>query len=161
MRIQDLMTPDPLGVRPDTPIQRVARLLVKHRVNSLPVVDEGDVLVGIITSGDLTHRMADARVETRTAWWKESLYRSPLGDASSDDPNRIGGRTAGEVMTRQLLTLQPEDDMSVAARLFINHGIQALPVVVEGRLVGIVSRFDLLKCLADDPGCCNPFRADT
>ncbi|MEY6433085.1 CBS domain-containing protein [Thioalkalicoccus limnaeus] len=160
MRIGDFMSPDPCCVTPDTPIQEVARLLVQQRINGVPVIDDQGRLVGIVTSGDLTHRLADERIEEREAWWKESYYRSPVRDASNNGPNRTSGRTAGEVMTRKPVTLTPDDDMTVAARMFLEHRVQALPVTEDDRLVGLVSRFDLLRCLADDPDCCNPFRAD-
>lgn len=160
MRIQDFMTTDPQRVSPDTTIPEVARLMVDHRINSVPVVNEAGRLEGIVTTGDLTHRMADERIEQRESWWKESYYHSPVAGSRDEPPNRASGRTAGEVMTRKLITLGPEDDMTQAARMFLEHGVQALPVVQGGHLVGIISRFDLLGCLVDDPGCCNPFRAE-
>ena len=158
MRIRDLMTADPRQIHADTPIPEVARLMVEHRINGVPVVSGEGHLEGIVTTGDLTHRLADERIEQRESWWKESYYRSPIGGARDEGPNRASGRTAGEVMTRKLVTLGPDDDMTLAARMFLEHGVQALPVVEGERLVGIISRFDLLACLAEDPECCNPFR---
>jgi CBS domain-containing protein len=61
-------------------------------------------------------------------------------------------------MTRNPICVDPDDDMVVAARLLIAHGVQSLPVVSEGRVVGMVSRMDLLRCLNEHPDCCNPVR---
>lgn len=56
-----------------------------------------------------------------------------------------------EVMVRAPVAVDPDDDMAVAARMFLEHRVHALPVVEDGRLVGVVSRFDLLRCLCEDP----------
>ncbi len=82
---------------------------------------------------------------------RESFYPSPLHAPAAHGPDRAEGRTVAEVMVRAPVAVDPDDDMAVAARMFLEHRVHALPVVEDGRLVGVVSRFDLLRCLCEDP----------
>ncbi len=157
MRVTDLMTGDPIVVRPDLPVEVLVDLLVEKNLNGLPVVDESGRLLGMVTTGDLIHRVADERVPSRDSIWRESLYKSVFRRDGSD-PNPAEGATAAEVMSRNPAYVTPSDDMSVAARLLIEHRVKCLPVLDDGRLVGVISRLDLLRCLRGNPDCCNPFK---
>ncbi|MBK5942412.1 MULTISPECIES: CBS domain-containing protein [Halorhodospira] len=161
MKIERIMTREPTTVPPETPVHEVANAMLAQCLNSIAVVDAQGTLIGIVSTGDLTHRMADLRVPQRESWWVESLYRSPLRGAAADEPDRVEGRTAQQVMTRKLVTVTPQDDTSVAARMLLEHRIHAVPVVNrEGRLLGMVTRFDLMRCLTQHPECCNPMKGD-
>lgn len=157
MNVRDLMTRDPVTVRPELPVEAIVDLLVERGVNGVPVVDAGGALLGMVTTGDLVHRVADQRVEGRDSVWRESFYKSIFGGGESE-PNPAEGATAAEVMSRDLAYVTPSDDMAVAARLLIEERVKSLPVLEEGRLVGMVSRLDLLRCLRGHPDCCNPFK---
>lgn len=157
MRVRDLMTPDMVTVGPGTPVDELVGLLVEKEINGVPVVDENGLVLGMVTTGDLIHRVAGEHVPSRDSIWRESLYKSVFGRAGSD-PNPAEGATAAEVMSRNPAYVAPADDMAVAARLLIEHRVKSLPVLEEGRLVGMVSRLDLLRCLRGNPDCCNPFK---
>ncbi len=155
MKVRDLMTPDPVTVGPETPVQEIARLLLERRINGVPVVDSDGALLGIVTEGDLVHRAADERLQPRESVWKEHFWRSVF---RRDEPetDRAQGRTAAEVMTRRVIAVTPDTDAAVAARLLVRHRIKALPVVEGNRVVGMVSRLDFLRQLAADPDAFNP-----
>lgn len=157
MRVKDLMTRDPIVVRPELPVEALVNLFVARNINGVPVVDESGRLVGMVTTGDLIHRVADERVPSRDSIWQESLYKSVFGRAGTE-PNPAEGATAAEVMSPNPAHVVPSDDMAVAARLLIEHKVKCLPVLDDGRLVGVVSRLDLLRCLRGNPDCCNPFK---
>lgn len=157
MQVRDLMTPDPLTVGPGTPVEELVDLLVEKELNGVPVVDETGRVLGIVTTGDLIHRVADEHVPTRDSIWRESLYKSVFR-RNSPEPNPAEGATAAEVMSRDPAYVVPSDDMAVAARLLIEHKVKCLPVLDDGRLVGVISRLDLLRCLRGHPDCCNPFK---
>lgn len=143
MLIRNYMTPDPVTVRPDTPVEEIANLLLKHRINGVPVVNEAGGLLGIVTAADLVYRGANERLEPRESVWKENFYISffnPRGHA----PGKAEGRTAAEVMTAEIHTVGPDMHPSVAARLMVNHRLVSLPVMEEGKVIGIISRIDLL-----------------
>ncbi|WP_232222215.1 CBS domain-containing protein [Thioalkalivibrio paradoxus] len=151
------MTRDPVTVGPATSVEALIDLLVDKGINGLPVVDEFGRVLGMVTTGDLIHRVADAHVPSRDSIWRESLYKSVFRHDDSE-PNPAEGVTAGAVMSRNPAYVLPSDDMAVAARLLIEHRVKSLPVLDEERLVGMVSRLDLLRCLRAHPGCCNPFK---
>jgi len=157
MQVRDLMTRDPVTVGPATSVEELIDLLVDKGINGLPVVDEFGRVLGMVTTGDLIHRVADAHVPSRDSIWRESLYKSVFRHDDSE-PNPAEGATAGAVMSRNPAYVLPSDDMAVAARLLIEHRVKSLPVLDEDRLVGMVSRLDLLRCLRAHPGCCNPFK---
>jgi CBS-domain-containing membrane protein len=100
------------------PIDAVAGRLVDRRHRSLPVVDEQGRLTGIISEADI-------------------LGREPLS-------GRSGGRTVGSIMTKDVVTLHPDDSIASARLLVAEHGLRTVPVVEDGRLVGVVSRSDLV-----------------
>jgi CBS domain-containing protein len=157
MQVRDLMTPDPLTVRPETRVEALVDLLVEKELNGMPVVDETGRVLGMVTTGDLIHRVADEHVPRRNSIWRESLYKSVFR-RNGPEPNPAEGATAAEVMSRDPAYVQPSDDMVVAARLLIEHKVKSLPVLDGGRLVGMISRLDLLRCLRSHPDCCNPFK---
>ncbi len=158
MKAREVMTPDPVTVGPETPVEEIARLIVAHRINGVPVVDAAGNLLGLVTEGDLVHRAADERLEPRTSLWKENFWRSVFRRRGAE-PDKAEGRTAAEVMTREAVTVTPETDVVLVARLLIEHAVKALPVVEGRRLVGMVSRFDLVKCLSEQGEPFNPLGA--
>jgi CBS domain-containing protein len=157
MQVKDLMTREPVTVPPEMPVEALVDLLVERVVNGVPVVDARGALLGMVTTGDLIHRVADERIEGRDSVWRESFYKSVFR-SSGQEPNPAEGATAAEVMSRDPAYVTPSDDMAVAARLLIEHRVKSLPVLDGGRLVGMVSRLDLLRCLRGNPDCCNPFK---
>ncbi len=155
MKTRDVMTSDPVAVEPGTPVEDVARLIVEHRLNGVPVVDAAGLLLGIVTGGDLMHRALDEHLEPRVSLWKENFWRG-LFRRRGSELERAEGRVAAEVMTRDVVTVSPDTDVIVVARLLTEHAVKALPVLDDGRLVGIISRLDLLKLLGEHPEAFNP-----
>ena len=146
MLIRDLMTPDPVIVRPETPVEAIAGLLLAHRINGVPVVDEARRLLGIVTAADLIHRAADERLEPRESVWKENFWISFLNPEGAR-PGKAEGRTAAEVMTREVHNVAPDDHPLVAARLMADYHLTSLPVVEADTVIGVISRIDLLRRL--------------
>lgn len=142
MRARDIMTSDLVTVAPSTPVTAVAQLLVERRISAVPVVAEGQ-LVGLVSEGDLLHR-EEAGTETRRAWWSE-LFRSTEDRAKAY--LKAHGQKAGDVMTRDLETVGPDEDVAAIASLMDKHKIKRVPVLDQGRLMGIVSRSDMLRLL--------------
>ena len=159
MKIRDLMTPNPIRIALETPVAEIARILIERRINGVPVTDAKGRLLGLVTESDLVHRAADERLEPRESVWKENFYRSVFR-RRAPGTDKAEGRTADQVMTREVLTVAPEDHVTVAARLLADHGIKSLPVIEHERLIGMISRFDLVKRLASAPEIFNPMRKD-
>ena len=148
MLIQNYMTPNPVTVRPETPVEDIAKLLLAHRINGVPVVENTGRLLGVVTAEDLLHRGADERFEPRESIWKENFWVSFLSPQGSHR-GKAEGRTAAEVMTKEVHSVEPDMHLSVAARLMIDHRLTSLPVLEAEKVVGVISRTDLLSHLKE------------
>lgn len=149
MKARDVMTSDVAAVRADTTIRDVAKLLLEKRISGVPVLDAAGAPIGMVTEGDLIGR-EDADREARRDWWLGLLAEGEQLNAdflSTLGP--VGARTAGEVMSKPVVTVGEDADTSEIARLLRAYRIKRTPVVRNGRVVGIVSREDLLRELAE------------
>ena len=143
MQASDIMTHDVVTVSADTPLDEVVRLMLMHRISALPVAEEGAV-VGIVSEGDLLRR-PETGTERRPRHWLQ-LFGSSEADAA--DYVRTHGVTAGDVMTTDVVSVAETTPLENVATLLESRRIKRVPVVREGKLVGIVSRADLLRGLA-------------
>jgi len=143
MRASDVMTTGVVTAAPESKVRDVVGLLLEHRVSAVPVVDAAGKIVGIVSEGDLTHRH-ESGTEHASHWWQAITETS---DEAARAYTRTHGRLARDVMTAGVVTVAPDTPLSEAAALLDKHRIKRLPVVKDGRLVGIVSRANLLQAL--------------
>lgn len=144
MQAIDIMTPKVVSVGPDTEVRDIAQLLLKHRISAVPVVDKDRQLVGIVSEGDLMRRVKDEG-DHRDAWWL-SLF---TGGKDAGDYVKAHGRKAHEVMTANPLSVAENTPLHTIARMLEKHHIKRVPVLRDGKLVGIVSRANLLQGIAN------------
>jgi len=144
MRAGDVMTADVVRVSPEARVEEIARLLLEHHISAVPVVDAGGRLVGIVSEGDLVRRVETGTAGSR-AWWLE-LLADPATLAL--EYVKTHGRRAADVMTRTVVTVEENASLADVARLLEGRRIKRVPVVRDGRIVGIVSRADLVRGLA-------------
>lgn len=144
MQAKDIMTTHVITVAPETPVRDIAGLLVSHRISGVPVVDVEERVIGIVSEGDLMRR-AETETESRRSWWLEALV-SPEEKAA--EYVKTHGMKAGDVMTRDVVTVAEETPLRDIAELLEKRRVKRVPVVRDGRLVGIVSRANLLHGLA-------------
>jgi|FaiFalFF_MnMetaG_3_1042247.scaffolds.fasta_scaffold11871_2 CBS-domain-containing membrane protein len=138
---KDVMTSPVITVRPDTPIKEVARLLLTHHISGVPVVDENDHLVGILTEADLLYKELPETPEE--GGLLRLLRRGQLAQAE----RKSEGLLARDLMTSPVITITENTPLREAAALMTRHRINRLPVVRNGHVVGILSRADVLKAL--------------
>jgi CBS domain-containing protein len=119
-----IMTPNLTTVRPEASIEEAIELLLREQISGLPVVDDEDRLVGVITEFALLAVAYDKRVKNHTV---------------------------GQHMTRELITVDVEDPISRIADLCIVHRVRRVPVLHNGRLAGIIARRDVLRALVESP----------
>ncbi|HLI28161.1 MAG TPA: CBS domain-containing protein [Chloroflexota bacterium] len=148
MRVADIMTRSVLVVGPRAPVPEIARLMWQHRVSGVPVVDEGRV-IGIVTELDLLVRNARLHWPTYVRVLDALI---PLGNPRrwDEEIRRALGTVAEDVMSRPVITIRSDADVADAATLMLDKRVNPLPVVDDGRLVGIVSRADFVRLLAQD-----------
>ena len=144
-RVSDVMTADVITVGPEVSVHKAARLMSDHGVSGLPVVDSEGRVLGIVSEGDLILCQAAPRTGR---WWRRFLADP---ETLARDYQKAAGTTVGEVMTRAVVSVSPALDLGAAARILCDRGLRRLPVVSNSRLVGILSRGDLVKALATTP----------
>jgi len=142
MTVRDFMTSRVITVAPDTPIVEAARLMLAHSISGLPVADAAGHVVGIVSEHDLLRETDDGRHGPH--WLQLMIEREELADETA----RFHDRKVREVMTPRPITVAPVSTLSEACRLIEQHGIKRLPVVENGKLVGIIARADLVRALA-------------
>lgn len=143
MRARDIMTTRVITVEPDTTIDEVAKRLLENRISAVPVVDAGGHLVGVVSEGDLMRR-TETETERHPSWWLSLLL---LPEENAVDYVRTHGRHAKDVMTRKVITVGEDASLEEIAETLEKHRIKRVPVVNQSKLVGIVSRANLLHGL--------------
>jgi CBS domain-containing protein len=143
MNAAEIMTQPVISVTQETKIAEAARLMLRHRISGLPVVDPSGAVVGIVTEGDLLRR-SELGTERHRPRWVELLI----------GPGRLAGdyvdahaRKVGEVMSVDVVSVAPQETLPAIVRLMEKRHIKRLPVIEDGRLVGIVSRANLVRAL--------------
>jgi CBS domain-containing protein len=137
------MTTGVLSVSPTVPVSFIVELLAERAIPGVPVIDTTGVLVGMVTESDLLRRLALS--DEPQHGWLRSLFDDH--DRAAERYARAHGATAQDVMTTQLWTVGEQTSAQHAARMFEEHKVRRLPVLRDGRLVGMVSRADLLRAL--------------
>jgi CBS domain-containing protein len=144
MRAGDVMTREVISLEEDATAMQAAMLMLKHRISGLPIVDANGTVVGIVTEGDFLRRV-ELGTQPRRRRWLEFLI----------GPGRLAkeyvhacGRKVRDIMTSEPQTIVEATPVEEIVRLMEQHRIKRLPVVRAGRLVGIVSRANLLRAFA-------------
>lgn len=144
MKARDIMTTNVVSVRPGVSVAQAAEIMVKRGISAIPVVNDQGEVVGIVSEGDLMHR-AETGTQRRDSWW----LRLMTGDADlAADFIKANARKVSDIMTRDVITVSDETPVSEIAELLEKKRIKRVPVVAKGKLVGIVSRANLVQAVA-------------
>jgi CBS domain-containing protein len=152
MRAKDVMTAPAICVVEDTSVGEIAKRLLAHRISAVPVTDGAGRLIGIVSEGDLVRRV-ESGTQREPAWWL-TLFAEE--DTRAREYARSRGRRAADVMTRHVVTVGEEATLAEIATLLERHRIKRVPVVRDGKVIGIVSRANLLHGLASQPPAAAP-----
>jgi CBS domain-containing protein len=148
MKARDVMTAAVVSVGPDMPMREIAQILQDHRISAVPVIDAAGAPIGMVSEGDLIGRDEVAR-EARRDWWLTLLAEGETTlNADFVASLRAPGHNARDAMASPVVTVGEETEISEVARLLTTHRIKRVPVLRDGRIVGIVSRADLIRALA-------------
>jgi CBS domain-containing protein len=143
MRVGNFMSKRVVTVRPDSPVSEAARLMLESDISGLPVIGADGDLVGIITEHDLLRRQANGPGSQPPHWLQLMIEGTKISDESA----RFHEARVEQVMTRDPLTVTEDTPIAEACRLIEERSIKRLPVVRDGRLVGVISRADLIRAL--------------
>ena len=152
MKVRDIMNVKPIIVQADDPVSEASRKLRENKISGMPVLD-GEKLVGIISESDLL-RLLSVEEESGNLWLPSpfEVFEVPFRDFLKWERMRssmenIPNKKVSDVMKRNLHEIGPDDSVEEAASIMTRHRINRLPVVEEGRLVGIVTRGDIISGL--------------
>jgi CBS domain-containing protein len=144
MLAKDVMTRDVITITPEMPIVDVANLLLSRKISAVPVVDGEGRLIGIVSEGDLIHR-SEIGTEPHHTWWHNFFAGR---EQQAVEFMKVHGVQARHVMTREVATAREDTPLAEVVDMFDRFGVNRVPIVRDDRLVGIISRSDVLRPLA-------------
>jgi CBS domain-containing protein len=146
MKIKDIMTREVVSVERDTPVDEVARLLIEHDIGGVPVIDKGRRVIGIVNESDLFLKEKGIPF---------SAVKAPMLFEQWVEPEKLieiyaeaHKHTAADVMTERVICVEEQDTIPGVALLMARHDVKHVPVVRDGKLVGMVTRLDIIRFLA-------------
>ncbi|KAB8319325.1 CBS domain-containing protein [Tolypothrix campylonemoides VB511288] len=148
--VADIMSRDPIVVRPESPLQEAIKILAERRISGLPVVDDSSKLVGIISETDLMWQETGVTPPAYIMFLDSVIYLQNPADYERDLHKALG-QTVGEVMSKNPITITPDKTATEAARLMHDRNVHRLPVLdSEGQVIGILTRGDIIRAMAAD-----------
>ena len=151
MHAIDVMVRDVITVHPDTDVAQAVALLSKHDVSALPVVDATGHLLGVISEADLLRRV-EIGTDKHRPWWMEAVTGASV---LAEEFAKSHGKKVGELMTAEVVSATEDTSLAEIATLFERHRIKRVPITRDGKLVGVVSRSNLIQALASVVGRTN------
>lgn len=143
LRAKDIMTKDVITVNPSMTIEEFARILMKNQISGAPVVDKDGLLLGIVTENDLITQNKRLHIPTILRLFDAFI---PLGTSRLEkEIKRITATTVGEICTKKVITVDPETPLEEIATLMTEKKIHLIPVIKEGKIVGIIGKKDIIK----------------
>ena len=143
MKVRDVMTRNVISIGVDQTILEAARMMLQNNISGLPVADETGKLVGMVTEGDFLRR-SEIGTQRRRPKWLEFL----LGPGwMAEDYVRASGRKVDEIMTRDPATVTEDDTLETVVELMERERVKRLPVLRDGRMVGLISRANLMRAV--------------
>jgi len=143
MKVADVMVTGVLSVGPDASVREVASMMLERRISGIPVVDERGRILGVVSEGDLIRR-PEIETDNAPAGW---LHAFLSDEERAREFVKSHGRKVREVMTQPAICVAADTPLGVVVSLMERHRVKRLPVVENGRLVGLVTRADLLRAL--------------
>jgi len=148
MNAMDVMVRDVITVRPDTSVAEAARLLVENDISALPVIDDEGCMVGIISEADLMRR-EEIGTENRRPWWLESM--TPATTLANEFA-KSHGKCVADLMSRHIVSASEDTSLAEIAALLERHRIKRVPITKDGKVIGVVSRSNIVQALASSKG---------
>ncbi|MBD2501979.1 CBS domain-containing protein [Anabaena azotica] len=146
--VADVMSHNPIVVKPETPLQEAIKILAERRISGLPVVDNDSKLLGIISETDLMWQETGVSPPAYIMFLDSVIYlQNPL--VYERDLHKALGQSVGEVMTKNPVTISPEQSVKLAAQLMHDRNVHRLPVLDDaGQVIGILTRGDIIRAMA-------------
>lgn len=144
MQASDIMTATPFSVEPNASVMQAVRLMLQHRISGLPVVAPSGTLVGIVTEGDLLRRTETGTARRRPRWLEFLIGPAKL----AEEYTHACGRKVYEIMSSEVYAAAEDTTVDELVKIMERRRIKRVPIARDGKLVGIVSRANLVRALA-------------
>ncbi len=145
--VRDIMTRDIVKVMPDTSVSEIALLMSQHRISGVPVVDEQDRVLGVVTELDMIVRNTRFKLPAFFTLLNATIYLETPAHLK-ERLHHMLGLTAREIMSEKVMTVTTDASIEDLAELMVGQRGNPIPVVENGRLAGIVSRSDIVRWMA-------------
>lgn len=152
MLAKQFMSKPVIAVKPDTPAHVIASILGEQNISGVPVIDDKGRLFGVISEGDLLRRAGETK-ETSGKWWLKDIADP---DAAARDYVKARGQRAADIMSRGIISINEDTSIADAAQIMSLNGVKRLPVLRDGAVVGMLTRRDIVRALADAEGSGRP-----
>lgn len=149
MKVQDIMQTNVISISPNTEIKEIAKVLWENHISGVPVIDLFGNLIGIVSEGDLLHKETNPRLPEVVGFLGALIYYRGVKQYESDLKKLIALK-ASEIMTQDVITINKDVTIEDAAALMIKRNVKRLPVMENGKMIGIISRMDVVKVLMED-----------
>lgn len=147
LKALDIMTKEVLTVQPHTSVRELAALLLERKISGAPVVDEAGKVLGVVTESDLIFQNKKVHLPTAVAILDAFVFLESPGKME-EELKKMAGAKVGDICSRQLITVGPETELEEIATLMAEKKIHTLPVLEDGKLVGIIGKSDIIRTIA-------------
>ncbi|ADI63072.1 CBS domain-containing protein [Trichormus azollae] len=148
--VADVMSSNPILVRPETPLKEAIQILAEKRISGLPVIDDAGKVVGIISETDLMWQETGVTPPAYIMFLDSVIYLQNPG-AYERDLHKALGQTVGEVMSKSPITITPDKPLKEAAKIIQEYKVHRLPVLDStGQVIGILTRGDIIRAMATE-----------
>jgi len=148
LKVRDIMQPDVITVGPDATIRELAGILAEHKISGVPVVDEDGTLVGMVSESDVILQDAEFHFPYYIQFLESIIYLQSLAKFEERFRKTFGTKVA-EVMSDKPVQIASGASIHAAATIMADHKVDRLPVIDDERLVGIVTRGDIVRAIAE------------
>jgi len=142
----DIMTENVITVSPDATIEEIAKILHEHRISGVPVVNDENELIGVVTEGDLIIKIAKPHLPPHIELFGGIIYLQKPHEMD-DELKKITATLARDIMTEKVVAVEEDCEIEDVASLMVNRKINRLPVLREGKLIGIITRADIIETM--------------
>lgn len=146
LKVKDIMTTDLISVSPETEILQAAKVLLGSHINGVPVVDEARKLVGILCQSDLIAQQKKLPIPSFFTFM-DGIFSTSSAKQIEKQIQKIAAITVSQAMTQNPIFVEPDMNIEVVASLMVDNCIHTIPVLDDGKLVGIVGKEDILSTL--------------
>lgn len=146
LNARDIMTREIYSVHLDTPVSELARLLTAHHISGAPVLDEDDTVVAVVTESDLIDQSKRLHIPT-VITILDSVFYLESPDKMEAEMKKIAGATVAQICSGTPKTITPETHLDEIATIMAESHIHTLPVIEQGKLVGVIGKKDIIKTL--------------